>query len=386
MVELEAFGTNAAASTASSSNIHWLVTDQVGTPRMIVDHSGTFSGVTRRDYLPFGEEISGEVGFFRTSANGYSDSDRVRQKFSSKERDIETGLDYFLARYYSSAQGRFVSPDEFSGGPTELFAEVAAHNPTFYADLGEPQSLNKYHYTLNNPFRFIDPDGHQGTLADAAMRGAAYAAQHPIEATKAVGGFVKEAWKGEAKAIGDIGIGMNNMGAIALRQPESLIEPFGYAEGNAGQEYGYRVMTVLTLLAPMLSKAGPANVFAAESRDAATVSAKTYQTYTKTNPTTNEVYVGRTSGTGTPQANVARRDAGHARTAQGFGPAVLDKSSSNAGAIRGREQQLIEYFRNAGTGADQINGVGPRNPNAKCYAVECLKEFKAMVNAATKKK
>ncbi|HEV8370417.1 MAG TPA: RHS repeat-associated core domain-containing protein [Pyrinomonadaceae bacterium] len=36
---------------------------------------------------------------------------------TSKERDNETGLDYFLARYYSSAMGRFTSPDEFTGGP-----------------------------------------------------------------------------------------------------------------------------------------------------------------------------------------------------------------------------------------------------------------------------
>jgi len=36
----------------------------------------------------------------------------LRRRFTLKERDIETGLDYFLARYYSSAQGRFTSPDE----------------------------------------------------------------------------------------------------------------------------------------------------------------------------------------------------------------------------------------------------------------------------------
>lgn len=59
-------------------------------------------------------------------------------------------------------QGRFISPDEFSGGPDELydFVEDAADNPTFYSERDNPQSLNKYQYTYNNPLRYTDPDGH----------------------------------------------------------------------------------------------------------------------------------------------------------------------------------------------------------------------------------
>ena len=45
---------------------------------------------------------------------GYNATDGVRQKFTSKERDIETELDYFEARYYSSMQGRFTGVDPFN--------------------------------------------------------------------------------------------------------------------------------------------------------------------------------------------------------------------------------------------------------------------------------
>ena len=64
-------------------------------------------------------------------------------EFTGKERDAETGLDYFGARYYSSAQGRFTSPD----------APFADQHPE------DPQSWNLYVYGRNNPLRFIDDQG-----------------------------------------------------------------------------------------------------------------------------------------------------------------------------------------------------------------------------------
>ncbi len=100
--------------------------------------------------------------------------DQGRHFWASSERDTETetGLDYFLARYYSSLQGRFTSPDEFTGGPSELFnfAESAAANPTFYADLTDPQSINKYQYCYGNPLRYVDPDGHHGIASRVSLR------------------------------------------------------------------------------------------------------------------------------------------------------------------------------------------------------------------------
>jgi len=71
------------------------------------------------------------------------------RKFTGKERDSESGLDNFGARYNSSQFGRFTSPD-WSAAPTGV--------P--YADFGNPQSLNLYSYVQNNPLKGTDPSGH----------------------------------------------------------------------------------------------------------------------------------------------------------------------------------------------------------------------------------
>jgi RHS repeat-associated protein len=68
---------------------------------------------------------------------------------TGKERDAESGNDYFEARYYSGAMGRFLSPD-FSEDP----------EPIPYSDKHDPQTLNLYSYVLNNPLSHTDPDGH----------------------------------------------------------------------------------------------------------------------------------------------------------------------------------------------------------------------------------
>jgi RHS repeat-associated protein len=97
--------------------------------------------VGRHDYLPFGEEVganlAGRNGLWGTTAD-------LTQKFTGKERDQETGLDYFGARYYGSALGRFTSPDPLMATPMRLL---------------DPQEWNMYAYTRNNPLSITDPTG-----------------------------------------------------------------------------------------------------------------------------------------------------------------------------------------------------------------------------------
>jgi RHS repeat-associated protein len=130
------------SSGGSSLQLEWLITDQLGTPRMILDQSGALANMKRHDYLPFGEELFAPTSG-RTATQGYASGDGVRQHFTQKERDTETGLDYFGARYYASLQGRFTSSDPLMAS----------------ARVGNPQTWNRYTYALNNPLSYVDPNG-----------------------------------------------------------------------------------------------------------------------------------------------------------------------------------------------------------------------------------
>ncbi|HEX6717528.1 MAG TPA: RHS repeat-associated core domain-containing protein, partial [Pyrinomonadaceae bacterium] len=158
IVEVEAW---TATSGSSSAQTHWLVTDQLGTPRMIFDQSGSFANVKRHDYLPFGEELMAGVSG-RSASEGYGGGDGVRQQFTSKERDIEIGLDYFLARYYSSTQGRFTGVDCYDVNLERQQAQNEREAQSLLIKfIRNPQRWNHYSYGLNNPVKYVDPNGQQ---------------------------------------------------------------------------------------------------------------------------------------------------------------------------------------------------------------------------------
>jgi RHS repeat-associated protein len=68
----------------------------------------------------------------------------LMRKFTGKERDAESGLDYFGARHYASSMGRFMTPDS----PDD---DKNPPGPVPFADFRDPQTLNLYAYVRNNP-------------------------------------------------------------------------------------------------------------------------------------------------------------------------------------------------------------------------------------------
>ncbi|MGB8028034.1 MAG: RHS repeat-associated core domain-containing protein [Terracidiphilus sp.] len=118
---------------------HFHLTDWLGTQRMQTNAAGTNEEVCYS--YPFGDGLT------------CTGSDATEHHFTSKERDVESGLDYFYARYYTSDLARFMTPD-WAAAPTAV--------P--YATFGDPQTLNLYVYVNNNPNTGIDLGGHEQSM------------------------------------------------------------------------------------------------------------------------------------------------------------------------------------------------------------------------------
>jgi len=132
--------------------VRYYFSDHLRTASVVTDNLGVIKDES--DYYPYG----GERVITHTDSNRY--------KFTDKERDAESGLDMYGARYYGSALGRFMTPD-WAAKPTNV--------P--YAHFGNPQSLNLYSYVENNPTTTGDPDGHCDICWQIAMYIATHVAQ-----------------------------------------------------------------------------------------------------------------------------------------------------------------------------------------------------------------
>lgn len=123
------FAVEQVADSNQMNTTHFYIGDHLGSAQMEFTASGWPASSSQ--FAPYGGEINPQP-----TTNRY--------KFTGKERDAESGLDYFGARYYASNMGRFMSTDPHSGTVLHIL---------------NPQRWNMYSYGLNNPLSFTDPTG-----------------------------------------------------------------------------------------------------------------------------------------------------------------------------------------------------------------------------------
>jgi len=134
-----------------NSTTYFVTQNQIGSSSLLTNVTGGVADCNV--FYPYGEQDSSVC----------STTNTITHKFTGKERDSESGLDYFGARYYGSSLGRFMTPD-WSKNPEGV--------P--YANYSNPQSLNLYSYLGDNPLSGTDPTGHvqcENDIRDTATHG-----------------------------------------------------------------------------------------------------------------------------------------------------------------------------------------------------------------------
>lgn len=134
--------------TYDNAGLHFYVDDPLGSRRAQVSASGTLEATYQS--LPFGDGLN-SIPY----ATGVTDP--TENQFTGKERDSESGNDFFNARYYNSSTGRFLSPDPLPWIGWQGGSE--ANQNRFDAWIANPQNLNEYGYVNNNPMNHTDPTG-----------------------------------------------------------------------------------------------------------------------------------------------------------------------------------------------------------------------------------
>lgn len=369
--------------------------NHLGSASLELDQSGNV--ISYEEYHPFGT-----TAYQATNKDIKAAAKRYR--YSGQERDHESGLIYYGARYYLPWLCRWSKTDP----------------------IGIEDGLNVYAFVHNNPIQFVDPDGMQAdpsplnydnfddykAALDAARNSTTdidtavelWESAHQESDSISITDYevVEEEYQetyyeqveveqASSAAMG-AGVLLSGMGAdVAVPEPTDVV-PWKWIG------YGVVALGAVTVIALSSTTTTTVSIPRTRTRTRRRRRKKklVYITYTLHNPTTGEIYVGRSMGYGTPHQVMMARYAGHHKRLQGFGNPQLDRSayatrsySSRHSdpayqAIRGREQMVMDAFggpwsvtpRNTSpivlTSGNNINGIGPTNVRRRTYMAASL--------------
>jgi RHS repeat-associated protein len=315
-----------------NATARFYMTDGLGSVIGQVDENGTNAQSQRFDAWGSANNATNPSGINTSPPYG----------FTGREPD-GTGLIHYRARNYLPGLGIFTSRDP----------------------AGMVDAVSPYAYVGNRPTMFVDPSGMYatgslgmsgGTSKNATPSFSMVSAQPPSQQSLSnLGGQGEPVQVACAPVC--IGLGPLVVGGVAA---------IGTAMAANSSSDGL-MSRIGAGIQSLLSNDSPEKVFV---------------TYTRTNAETGQVYAGRTSGYADPQslANARAAAPDQSRLAGlGFGPAVVDNSSTNSDAIRGREQMLIDQNGGAqsvgGTSANRIQGIADLNPRGFVYQNAAIRTF-----------
>jgi RHS repeat-associated protein len=198
-------GERVARRDFPSGSIAYYFSDNLKTASVITDATGNIK--SESDYYPWGGELQ------------FANSDSNRYKFTGKERDSETQLDYLGLRYYGNRLGRFTSPDPDQAAGFE------------YTD--DPQAWNGYSYARNNPLMFVDPDGATYRVCDEHGENCSTQNDAEFDENEKTAQQNGEVWKNGQIFVRDANGNLQNKGSYTDLGPDIPGDPEANRQGAA---------------------------------------------------------------------------------------------------------------------------------------------------------
>jgi len=317
-------------NSSGAYSYYYNLTDHLGNVRIVLKKEGTATVPTaavmqKQDYYPFG----------KTKSIATSIDNKYLYNGKEMQADLNGGTHTLGSSYILEGQLDY--------GARFYDAEIGRWNVVDpMAEKMRRYSL--YNYAFDNPIRFIDPDGRVPIVPIILIIGYLTTSQPAVAPTRDLAGDAAKIQ--QAYDSYNTSIVTNSLPGGQQSQPVSKV----------------------------LYQAVKKEVVKKVSTEAK----KTFQTYFKDalDPKKHGRYSGRTSGTNTPEKNIAKRDKNHHMN-ETHGPAYLDKTFTNSDDNRVREQINITNSGGAisvgGTSGNRINGISPHNKRLQKYMQEALK-------------